>query len=437
VAGWADGYRNATFRVMERLAAPCRLLFGPWSHMATDTSLPGPRIDLVPEMVRWWDRWLRGRRNGVDQAPPVTVFVRHATRPAPDLDEHAGVWRDEPAWPPERARSLTLALADATPATGGVDRLEVRGTVGAAAWISCAGHLPFGQPDDQREDDAWSLVYDWPLDRELELLGHPRLAVRVGSSAPVAFLSAKLCDVFPDGTSALVARGFRNLTRRRSWTDPEPMAPGEVEEVELELDATSWVFPAGHRLRLSLAGSDWPNLVPPPGPVTLTVERDGSALTLPVLDGPSPSPPPSLPPPRPSDPAEPPGAEAPDPRPGGGRAMSPPDPPTRWRVARDVLGRGSEAEIDHGGRSELPDGTVLVERYQGTVGALDRPGSTWARGTAGYRVEWPEATVATSARLDLRGDADAFEVRLDLEAREGDELRWARTWHRRIPRHLA
>ena len=295
VAGWADGYRNATFRMLERLRAPARLLFGPWSHMAIDTSLPGPRIDLVPEMVRWWDRWLRGRRNGVDEAPPVTVFVRHATRPAPDLDEVAGSWRDEPVWPPERARSLTLPLSGAAPASGGVDRLAVRADVGSAAWISCAGHLPFGQPDDQRSDDAWSLVYDWELDEELEILGHPRLAVRVGSSAPVAFLSAKLCDVFPDGTSALVARGFLNLAQRRSRTDPEPMRPGVVEAVEVELDATSWVFPAGHRLRLSLAGTDWPNLVPPPAPVTLTVERDGSALTLPALDGPGPSPPPLAP----------------------------------------------------------------------------------------------------------------------------------------------
>jgi hypothetical protein len=87
-----------------------------------------------------------------------------------------------------------------------------------------------------------------------------------------------------------------------------------------------------------------------------------------------------------------------------------------------VLGRRTEAEIDHGGRSDLPGGDVLVERYRGTVGtALDQPGLTWARGSADYRIEWPEATVATSARLDLRGDADAFEVRLDLEAREGDE----------------
>jgi predicted acyl esterase len=424
VAGWADGYRNATFRVMERLRAPARLLFGPWSHMATDSSLPGPRIDLVPEMVRWWDRWLRGDPNGVDQAPPVTVFVRHATRPAPDLDEHLGSWRDEPAWPPERATTRTLRLAGAAAAPGpgpGADRLEVRGDVGSAAWISCAGHLPFGQPGDQREDDAWSLAYDWPLEQELEILGHPRLVVRVGASAPVAFLSAKLCDVFPDGTSALVARGFLNLTRRRSLTDPEPMRPGVVETVELELDATSWVFPAGHRLRLSLAGADWPNLVPPPGPVTLTVERDGSALTLPVLDGPGPCPPPALPLPRPHDPA----------------AAGPSDPPVVWRVVSDVLGRRTEAEIDHGGRTELPDGAVLVERYRGTVGtALDRPGSTWARGSAGYRIEWPEATVATSARLDLRADAEAFEVQLDLEAREGDELRWTRTWRRRIPRRL-
>src|SRR5918999_4426421 len=122
------------------------------------------------------------------------------------------------------------------------------------------------------------------------MLGYPRLVTRVAASAPVAFLSAKLCDVFPDGTSTLVARGFLNLSHRRSHTEPEPLAPGVVEPVELELDATSWVFPAGHRLRLSLAGADWPNLVPPPAPVTLVVEPAGSQLTLPVLDGPSPPP---------------------------------------------------------------------------------------------------------------------------------------------------
>jgi len=190
--------------------------------------------------------------------------------------------------------------------------------------------------------------------------------------------------------------------------------------VELELHATSWVFPAGHRLRLSLAGADWPNAVPPPAPVVLTVERAGSVLTLPVLRGPSPAPPPTLPPPR---------SAGPD-----GKAS---DPPAVWRVVRDMLGRTTEAVIEHGGRTMLDDGTVVTERYGGTVGtANDRPGRTWAAGEAGYRVEWPEATVATTARLDLRGDADAFEVRVDLEVREGDEPRWNRSWQRRIPRRL-
>jgi predicted acyl esterase len=428
VAGWADGYRNATFRVLERLQAPVRLLLGPWSHMATDSSLPGPRVDLVPEMVRWWDRWLRGRRNGVDEQAPVTVFVRHATRPAPDLAEVAGAWRDEPAWPPERAAELVMPLGS------GRDRLEVRPDVGSAAWIDCAGHLPFGQPDDQRADDAWSLTYDWPLDRELEVLGHPRLQVRVAASAPVAFLSAKLCDVFPDGTSALVARGFLNLTHRRSHREPAPLRPGVVEPVAVELHATSWVFPAGHRLRLSLAGTDWPNAVPPPAPVTLTVEREGSALTLPVLPGPGQSPP-QPPPPDPRSTGGLP-VTPPDPPSTGGLPLSPPDPPVVWRVVRDVLGRTTEAVIGHGGRTELDGGTVVTERYAGTVGTAKDRWRTWATGEAGYQVEWPEATVATSARLDLRGDADAFDVRVDLEVRDGDQPRWKRSWQRRIPRRL-
>jgi hypothetical protein len=97
----------------------------------------------------------------------------------------------------------------------------------------------------------------------------------------------------------------------------------------------------------------------------------------------------------------------------------------------------SAAVIDHGGRTVLDGGTVVAERYAGTVGtASDRPGRTWATGEAGYRIEWPEATVAATARLDLRGDADAFEVRVDLEVGEDGQPGWTRSWRRRIPRRL-
>jgi predicted acyl esterase len=75
VAGWADGYRNNTLRTFEALRCPTRSVIGPWAHASTDTSLPGPNIDLVPEMIRWWDRWLKGEDNGIDREPPIALFA--------------------------------------------------------------------------------------------------------------------------------------------------------------------------------------------------------------------------------------------------------------------------------------------------------------------------------------------------------------------------
>ena len=72
----------------------------------------------------------------------------------------------------------------------------------------------------------------------------------------------KLNDVWPDGTSALVTRGLLNLTHRVD--PPAPLVPGEPYEIEVEMEATSWVFPAGHSIRLSVAGTDWPNTWVPP-----------------------------------------------------------------------------------------------------------------------------------------------------------------------------
>jgi uncharacterized protein len=406
--------------------------------LATDEYPPGEQDDLC-RVIAWladqpWStgavgmygtsysgfNWLRGHDNGVDRDPPVTVFVRHPTRPAPDLDRQAGVWRSEPAWPPARATELSLPLGK------GSDRLEVRPDVGSAAWSSCAGHLPFGQPDDQRTDDAWSLTVDRPLDRELEVLGHPRLRVRVAASAPVAFLSAKLCDLFPDGTSALVARGFLNLTHRRSHTDPEPLQPGWSSR-----SSWSWTPPRGCVPRRAPAAAVAGGVgLAQRGAATRPGDPHGRtgrlrAAAAPVDRGATSAPPPPGPP----------GAvafAAGSPSPAGS-----PGPPVVWKVVRDVLGRTTEAVIGHGGRSELEDGTVVSERYRGTVGAaLDPPGASWATGEATYRLAWLEATVASSARLELRGDADAFDVRVDLEVGEEGQPPWTRSWRRRIPRRL-
>ena len=97
---------------------------------------------------------------------------------------------------------------------------------------------------------------------------------RRAADAPAASLSVKLCDVFPDGTSVLVTRGSLDLAYRdgvHAPTEAAPLAPGRSYDVEVKLDACAYQPEPGHRLRLSVAGADWPNTVAPPAPVTLTV----------------------------------------------------------------------------------------------------------------------------------------------------------------------
>ena len=390
VAGWADGYTNIALRAYEAMTCPRRVIIGPWAHASTATSIPGPHIDLVPELIRWFSRWLRDERNGIDEEPPIAIFVRRSTRPAPDLAEMRGEWRSEPTWPAERLRPSVWR-----PEGDDDDRIAVRGDVGTAAWISCAGKPPWTLPDDQREDDARSLTYDWPpLDEELEILGHPRLRVTVTSPHPVAFLSARLCDVFPDGTSALVSRGVLNLTHRESHAAPKPLEPGVPTPVELELELTSWIFEPGHRLRLALAGSDWPNTWPPPQAGSLgrrATQRRARA-------------------PRPRWPARRGATGLPAATDRRARMTTRPtaeQPPVVRRIEQDPVGRQTRVVTSYGYRYEGPYDAKIEEQYDGLVGVADgNPGSAWASARARYAIAWPETTVRTEAHLQLRSTVD-------------------------------
>ena len=186
-------------------------------------------------------------------------------------------------------------------------------------------------------------------------------------TVPVAYLSARLCDVFPDGTSALAGRGVLNLTHRDGHDAPVALEPGVPAEVEIELEATSWVFEPGHRVRLALAGADWPNTWPPPirlaaGRSTWSVE-----LVLPVLAGPRRCPPPGL---------------ASDDRHGHACARhGRPQPRARLGLEDDVVGHESRAVTSYGSTYEAPSGARVDERYDGVVGvSQDDPALAWARG---------------------------------------------------------
>jgi uncharacterized protein len=442
VAGWADGYWKDALHVLERLECPKKLVQGPWAHASTETSLPGPNIDLVPEMLRWFDRWLRDEDNGVDREPRITVFARRPTAPAADLRQVNGEWRFEPSWPAERSRETRFALRDAErggAAEGGRDELEVRGDVGWTAWISCAGHLPYGQPLDQRPDEPFSLGYVWgPFEDELEILGNPRFEVTIASDSPVAFLSAKLVDVFPDGTSALAGRGFLNLTHRDSHESPAPLEPGVPTRVSVPFMLTSWIVEPGHRLRLDVAGTDWPNVWTPPEPVTISVDPSDAVLVLPTLHGPSPvTERPAL---RPSTLRAEQETYVPrriDETPTAQRGRERPDG-IEWRIEHDVLEHRTTITCGSWGTSAADgDAPETFERYGGvvSVSTVD-PGDARADARSVIRIAYPEATVETEARYSVMSDAKTYRVEIDLDVRENDEHRWSRRWERSIPRRL-
>ncbi|MGE0140009.1 MAG: CocE/NonD family hydrolase, partial [Ilumatobacteraceae bacterium] len=188
IAGWADGYRNNTFRTIEHLQVPWRLLAGPWSHKDPSTARPGPNIDCDRELMAFFDEHLRD--GPPSSAHRAQIFVRRPTSPQPDLELHDGVWVEVDEWPPVGMRTEVLrGPGDA------IDELVVEGDVGTSAWNSCAGGLPWGQPLDQRTDNARSITCDWVVDSEAMLLGSPVARLRVRSSADVGHVSVKLCDV--------------------------------------------------------------------------------------------------------------------------------------------------------------------------------------------------------------------------------------------------
>ena len=414
IAGGADGYRNNTFRALQH-APGTRLLAGPWVHKQPATAVPGPNVDDDALTIAWFHQHLRGGEPAT--ANLAHVFVREPTAPEPDLLQMNGKWVAFDHWPPEGQRWLELR----GPA-GPTRSLQVRGDVGSAAWNSCGGGLPWGQPLDQRLDNALSLTFDWPIDESTAVLGNGEVALRVASSATVGHVSVKWCDVAPDGTSTLVTRGFLDLTQRGVWpTDnwgsanaaPTPLRPGEWVDVRIELEATTWTLQPGHTVRLAVAGTDWPNCWPPAEPFSLAVDPSSVQLLLPVAELPSP-------------------IDDLLPLPGRDHLSA---EGVEWRVEHDVLRRETWAHTLYGGTYEGTHGTVVTDHYEGHVGISTADlSSGWARGRTHYRMEYPEGVCEVEATLDMHSTREAFHVDIHLTTTRDGAPFGERRWTERFAR---
>jgi predicted acyl esterase len=401
VAGWADGYRNISFRGTAELARhgiPHRLLAGPWAHADPATAMPGPRIDFDTELAAWFDHWLRGTGEHEDRCE---VFIRSSTRPEIDLDLHEGRWVTLPSVPPTTEATLDLAA----PAT-----LVVSPDVGVHAWIDCAGHLPWGQSGDQRLDDERSLTWEVQPPPQ-PVVGHPVFRARLWATEPAASLSVKLCDVFPDGTSALVARGTVDLAFRDGvHGEPSPLVPGREVEVEVVLDACAYEWTPGNVLRVSVAGADWPNTVAPPAPVTLTLRT--ASMTLPLLEGDFPQP---------------------DFEPGAEHASESTEG-IGWSVHHDLLTRTTSATTRIDSRYPTPYDGTAHELYVGEVSVDTRTFAQRMHANAVYDLTWPGIEVTVRSTMTVEVTATSYDVSIWTQAVLDSESVSERSWTESIPR---
>ncbi len=418
VGGFVDGYTNAVPRLLEGLSVPRKGLIGPWAHAFPDDALPGPSIGFLQECVRWFDHWLKGIDSGVMEEPMLRVWMQDSVEPRPSYTLRPGRWVAEGSWPSSDVgrRVWELPLAEPRELLG----VQSCGTE-AGVWTSEGGSADLAT--DQRPDDALSLAFDLePLAEPLEILGFPEVTLELAVDRPQALVVVRLCDVSPDGTSALVTRGLLNLAHRESHEHPTPLEPGRRYQVRVPLDVMAYSFPAGHRVRVAVSPTYWPWAWPSPEPVRLTLFA--GRLELPVRE------------PRPED------AELPEL--GEPEHSAPLEVETvagspEGRSLRRDLGTGLVEQVfdwDLGGtqrfvaidlESSDTSHTVYSIREGDPLSAAVRFHATSGMG----RGDWRVLSEVTS---EMTCDVEAFDVTTTLEVAEGGERVFTRTWTYRFPR---
>jgi len=287
VSGWTDGYENPVFRLLENLNVPAKGLIGAWGHKYPHHGDLGDTIDFLKESVRWWDRWLKGIKNGIDEEPRLRVWMQDTVSPI--APARPGYWIID-NYPNDKVTPKNFSLKPGVIDLDNtipefISELTIQSplSVGlfAGKWCSYAAETDL--PSDQREEDGGALVFDTtPLKEDMEILGAPELSITLSSNKPVAMIAARISDVAPNGRSTRVTYGVLNLTHRDSDEHPEELEVGKIYNISLKLNNIAQRFPAGHKIRLSLSTSYWPLVWPPPEPVCLTIYPSRSSITLPV-----------------------------------------------------------------------------------------------------------------------------------------------------------
>ncbi len=304
LTGWYDSWTRQVTMNYEALSkvksAPHRLMIGPWGHGGQGSNVSGEveftrdaAINLAALRLRWYDRWLRGEKNGVDAEAPVWIYVMGTgddRRSPKGKLQHGGSWRAEREWPLSRAKSKTLFLQpggelsiDPLPrknnsTTFTFDPKHPVPTIGGNI-SSSAGLMSSGGWDQRPREDTHAagnslplserrdvLVFRTaPLPEDLEVTGTVEVRLWVSSTAPETDFTAKLIDEIPPNPDYPL--GFdlnigdsiiRTRYRHGNEAPAPPLQRNTPEQVAIILYPTSNVFKKGHRLRVDISSSNYP-----------------------------------------------------------------------------------------------------------------------------------------------------------------------------------
>jgi putative CocE/NonD family hydrolase len=280
--GWFDIFSQGTLRgfvgmsqkgANEKARKGSHVVIGPWGHGpsqkfgALDFGAAA-NMDPLPLQVRWYDHWLRGVDDGFTSEAPVKLFVMGRNE-----------WVYEREYPLARTQYKPLYFASGGNANGsrGDGRLGWDKPAGQSATDrfrydpddpvpslggnNCCGTPTPAGPMDQRpiEGRRDVLVYDSAvLTEELEVTGPVKVVLFASSDAVDTDFVAKLVDVYPDGASYNMAEGILRARYRESLSRPAPLVPGQVYRLEIDLVGTSVAFRPGHRIRVHVTSSHFP-----------------------------------------------------------------------------------------------------------------------------------------------------------------------------------
>jgi hypothetical protein len=129
----------------------------------------------------------------------------------------------------------------------------------------CAIWLGPELPGDQRIDDGQSAIFTTlELSEQIDIVGAPKVKLKLRSSTSTAQIAVRLNHIHPDGASTRITYGVYNLGHVDGHDKPRKIKKGEIISITFDLDQIAYRVLKGHKIRLSISNAYWPLLWPMP-----------------------------------------------------------------------------------------------------------------------------------------------------------------------------